>query len=64
MDQQSAVFFYRVTTLLAGFVATVAVISYFLNAPRGMPIISVAALGIAAMIWLIGWAGRQFTVGR
>jgi len=64
MDQQSGDFLYRIATTLAGFVAALAVISYFLNAPRGMPIVSIAALGVAVTIWLVGWAGRHMIAGR
>ncbi|HTZ01765.1 MAG TPA: hypothetical protein VMC05_05465 [Xanthobacteraceae bacterium] len=56
-------FFYRCTTIVAGFVAVLAVISYFLNAPRGLPIVSTAALAIAAAIWLGGWACRRLLAG-
>ena len=61
---ESGVFFCRCATGLAGFVATAAVVSYFLNAPRGLPIVSVATLGIAGTVWLVGWVGRQFIVRR
>ncbi len=64
MDEQGGVFFYRTATILAGFVAALAVISYFLNAPRGLPIVSVVALALAAVIWLSGWAGRRLLAGR
>jgi hypothetical protein len=64
MDAESGTFFCRCTTVFAGFVAMLAVISYFLNAPRGMPIVSVAALGVAGTVWLIGWAGRHLFTGR
>ena len=64
MGDQSAVFFYRIATMLAGFVATAAVVSYFFNAPRGMPVVSVAALGVAVTIWLVGWACRNIIAGR
>jgi len=57
--QESRRLFCRGATALAGFAATLAVLSCFINAPRGMPIISGAALAIAAAIWAIGWAGRQ-----
>jgi hypothetical protein len=57
-------FFYRSATVLAGFIAASAVLSYFLNAPRGMPIVSVAALSIAGTVWLIGWAGRHLFIRR
>jgi NaMN:DMB phosphoribosyltransferase len=64
MAEQSGVFFCRCATILAGFVAMVAVISYFFNAPRGLPVVSVAALGIAGTVWLVGWAGRHLFLGR
>jgi ABC-type Mn2+/Zn2+ transport system permease subunit len=64
MNERGAAFFYRTATILAGLVAALAVISYFLNAPRGMPIVSIAALTLAAVIWISGWAGRHLIAGR
>lgn len=64
MVARSGIFFCRCATALAGIVATAAVVSYFLNAPRGLPIVSVVALGIAGSAWLIGWAGRHLFLGR
>jgi uncharacterized membrane protein YccC len=64
MAEESGVFFYRIATTLAIFVAALAVISYLLNAPRGMPIVSIAALTLAAVIWAGGWAGRHLIAGR
>ena len=55
---------YRTATVVAALVAVAAVASYFLNAPRGMPVISVAALSLAVVIWLVGWVGRRLFAGR
>lgn len=64
MDARNGAYCYWVATGLAGLVAMAAVISYFLNAPRGMPVISTVALLIAATIWLCGWAGKHMIAGR
>ncbi len=64
MGEQSGNFLYCIACTLAGFVAALAVISYFFNTPRGLPIVSVAALALAAAIWLSGWAGRNMIAGR
>ncbi len=64
MGAQSGALFYRITTILAGLVATLAVVSYLFKAPRGMPIVSIAALALAAGIWLSGWAGRHLIADR
>ena len=64
MDAEGGKFFYLVATSLAGFVVALAALSYFLDAPKGMPVISAAALALAAIIWLIGWAGRHVLAGR
>ncbi len=47
MDAQSGQYFYRITTGAAAAVAALAALSYFLDAPRGMPVISAAALALA-----------------
>lgn len=64
MAEQSGIFFCRCATVLAGLVATAAVVSYFLNAARGLPIVSVAALSLAGTVWLVGWIGRRLMVER
>jgi hypothetical protein len=55
---------YRAATIVAGLVAAVVAVSYLLNSDRGMPVVSMAALAIAATVWLIGWVGRHLLLGR
>jgi hypothetical protein len=50
---------YWSATILAGLIAALVVATYFYNAKRGEPIISIAPLVLAGSIWLIGWAGRH-----
>jgi hypothetical protein len=50
---------YRTTTVLAGLIVTFVFVAYIYDVNRGEPVISVAALLAAAVIWLIGWAGRH-----
>ena len=64
MDAREGTYFYRSTAILAGLIAMTAVLSYFLNAPRGMPVISAVALLLAGAVWLCGWAGRRMIAGR
>ncbi len=64
MDAESGRLFYLVATSLAGFVVALAALSYFLDAPQGVPIVSIAALALAAVIWLSGWAGRHLIARR
>ncbi len=64
MDARGGDFLYWTATSFAVAVAIAAVISYFLNALKGMPVVSVAAMSLAGIIWLSGWAARHIFVGR
>jgi len=50
---------YSTTTVLAGLIVMFVFMAYFYDVSRGEPVISVAALLVAGVIWLIGWAGRH-----
>ncbi len=64
MNAEDGQYLYRITTAAAGALTALVVLSYFFNATRGMPVISAAALALAGVIWLIGWAGRHVLAGR
>lgn len=64
MEARNGMYCYWIAASVAGLIATAAVLSYFLNAGRGMPIISTIALLIAGTIWLCGWAGKRMITGR
>ncbi|MFZ3357665.1 MAG: hypothetical protein WCA56_20440 [Xanthobacteraceae bacterium] len=64
MDARCGTYCYWIATSIAGVIAALAVLSYFLNVGRGMPVISAIALLLAGLAWLIGWAGRHILVGR
>ena len=64
MNAEQGQYLYRVTTAAAAALTALVVLSYFFNATRGMPVISAAALALAGVIWLIGWAGRHVLAGR
>ena len=46
-------------TILAGLIVAVISVSYFSNASAGFPVIPIAALVLAGVIWLIGWTLRK-----
>jgi hypothetical protein len=51
-------FLYRAATIIAGLVAVFAIVNYLDNISEGEPMVPVAALGLAAIIWLIGLCCR------
>lgn len=64
MTPRNGEYLYWIATGLAAAIAMTAGLSYVLNVGRGMPILSAAALLLAAAVWLIGWAGRHTLTGR
>ena len=44
---------------LVGLIVAVISVSYFSNAAAGFPVIPIAALVLAGLIWLIGWTLRK-----
>jgi hypothetical protein len=47
---------YWAGSIIAGLLVAAVVVSYILNADRGVPILRVAPLVLAGVIWLAGWA--------
>jgi protein-S-isoprenylcysteine O-methyltransferase Ste14 len=53
--------FYAAAAIIAALVALLAVFNFLYNFSVGEPIIPVVALGLAAIIWLIGlWCRNAF----
>jgi hypothetical protein len=50
---------YRAATVIAGLVAVLAIVNFLDNISEGEPMVPVAALGLAAIIWLIGLCVRH-----
>jgi hypothetical protein len=49
---------YRAAATIAGLVALTAMLDFFYDVSEGEPMVPVAALGFAAMIWFIGLCCR------
>ena len=49
---------YRAAVILAGLVALLAVLNFLYNFSEGEPIVPIAAVGLAATIWLTGLCCR------
>ena len=49
---------YRVAAVVAGLVVLLTILNYLDNVIEGVPIVPVAALGLAAIIWLAGHCCR------
>ena len=49
---------YRAAAIVAGLVALLALLNFIYNVSEGEPMIPVAALGLAAIIWPIGLCCR------
>jgi len=55
-------YLYRETTILAGLIALLVIANYFYDANRGEPIMLIAPLLLAGVIWLIGRSCRHLPV--
>ncbi len=56
--------FYWTGTIIAGLLVLWVLWSYEFDADRGEPIVRIAPLVLAGVIWLAGWGCRHVLAGR
>ena len=64
MDESIGKMLCRTATIIAGLIVVSAIVSFVFNADKGVPIISLAALLLAAAIWLVGLVCRHVLTAR